>query len=44
MPPASPSQPAPHQMNPGDLLAAERTYLAWLHTGLALCAYLIFVR
>ena len=39
MPPSSPSQSAPHPMTPGDLLAAERTYLAWLRTGLALMGF-----
>ena len=38
MPPSSP-QSAPHPMTPGDLLAAERTYLAWLRTGLALMGF-----
>ncbi len=29
----------PNNMNPSDLLAAERTYLAWLRTGLALMGF-----
>lgn len=35
-----PPQSAPHPtLNPSDLLAAERTYLAWLRTGLALMGF-----
>ena len=39
MPPSSSSQPTRSTMTPGDLLAAERTYLAWLRTGLALMGF-----
>jgi len=38
MPTSNPTQP-PTTMNPSDLLAAERTYLAWLRTGLALMGF-----
>jgi len=38
MPTSNPAQP-PTTMNPSDLLAAERTYLAWLRTGLALMGF-----
>ena len=35
-----PPESAPHAtMSPSDLLAAERTYLAWLRTGLALMGF-----
>jgi putative membrane protein len=33
------SSPVPQQLNLSDLLAAERTYLAWLRTGLALMGF-----
>ena len=39
MPPSSSAQPTRSTMTPGDLLAAERTYLAWLRTGLALMGF-----